>query len=181
MSTEQKTAHRYSPHPIGHYIRNIKGETSGYFKYPEAWNLAWLSHDWEKGCPEDAAGLHQRVMDTVNFGHAKLEPYEPNGGEKEKIPLPEDVGMERKMGALFWCPTVEGCMAFMRLVIKQYQKYPLPIYSEEWVKTIEHRAKHHCLQDATAQSLMDNADQPITGQAEKLAQMALDKIMGKPA
>ena len=168
MSTEQKTAHRYSPHPIGHYIRNIKGETSGYFKYTEAWNLAWLSHDWEKGYPEDAAELHRKVMDTMHTGPVT-----------DPVVLDEGEEMGRKLGSLQWD---RGPHHFVNFVRVYFNKTPrIPLHSDEWVKTIEHRAKHHCLQDATAQSLMDNADQPITGQAEKLAQMALDKIMGKPA
>lgn len=124
---------RYSPRPIDQYragnsTREWGPATSSMLKLPAAWNLAYLSHDFEKSL------LHPDPNFTVNVRRTIQHRLDGSGAD-----MTDADHVSRRVESLFLMPAPRA----VHLLLEHPIVFKLPmyeVYGDLWIKTIRQRS-----------------------------------------
>lgn len=139
---------RYSPRPLDEYHSTVNGRpygpaTSSLLATPEAWNLAYLSHDYDRLLQPMDPYFTTNVRRTVQ---SRLD----GGGPDLAGSLPVNLLVQ----SLLRLPAPR----FVYLIQKNVHYKTLPMYlayGDAWLKTIEQRAWLIHVDNATPEPLND--------------------------
>ena len=152
-ATELKRSAIYSPMPMGAYI-----DSTAMIDTPQRWNLAFLSHDFE----------HQRFHRNPQFlVHVRRSSQIRLDGKG--LDLVGDVANECVSSLLS-----EVAPRFVYLLSSHPALKSLPLYvayGDEWLHTIERRARTHCVSDSTI-------FEELTQESVQTARLEIDRIRG---
>jgi len=132
-TTRPKALIRYSPRPISAYVKSNGTQTWGpatspFLKPQAAWNLAYLSHDFEVSL------LHYDPHFTVNVRRTIQQKLDGSGTD-----IADSEAPIKRVEHLFLLPAPRAVHLLMQSPIV----YELPmyqLYGDEWIRTIHKRS-----------------------------------------